>query len=147
MFSGNTTSGESQIRRYMLENDLIEAIIALPTDLFYNTSIGIYAFILSKNKRPERRGKVQLINAVDMYKPLRKSLGKKRKEISRDDIRRITEIYSILKRASSAKYLITKSSCIRNMPSISRFSGGFHLCCEHRGFEVKRIFYRQYSHL
>lgn len=94
LFSGNTTSGESQIRRYMLENDLIEAIIALPTDLFYNTSIGIYAFILSKNKRPERRGKVQLINAVEMYKPLRKSLGKKRKELSRDDIRRITEIYS-----------------------------------------------------
>ncbi|GHV17263.1 hypothetical protein FACS18949_14220 [Clostridia bacterium] len=94
LFSGNTTSGESQIRRYMLENDLVEAIIALPTDLFYNTSIGIYAFILSKNKRPERRGKIQFINAVDMYKPLRKSLGKKRKEISRDDIRRITEIYS-----------------------------------------------------
>ncbi|MDR1247566.1 MAG: type I restriction-modification system subunit M [Clostridiales Family XIII bacterium] len=94
LFSGNTTSGESQIRRYMLENDLIEAVIALPTDLFYNTSIGIYAFILSKNKRPERRGKIQLINAVDMYKPLRKSLGKKRKEISRDDIRCITEIYS-----------------------------------------------------
>ena len=94
LFSGNTTSGESQIRRYMLENDLIEAIIALPTDLFYNTSIGIYAFILSKNKRPERRGKVQLINAVDMWKPLRKSLGKKRKEISKEDITRITEIYS-----------------------------------------------------
>jgi len=94
LFSGNTTSGESQIRRYMLENDLIEAIIALPTDLFYNTSIGIYAFILSKNKRTERRGKIQLINAVDMWKPLRKSLGKKRKEISRDDMRRITEIYA-----------------------------------------------------
>jgi len=94
LFSGNTTSGESQIRRYMLENDLIEAIIALPTDLFYNTSIGIYAFILSNNKRSERRGKVQLINAVDMWKPLRKSLGKKRKEISRDDMRAITEIYS-----------------------------------------------------
>ena len=69
LFSGNTTSGESQIRRYMLENDLIEAIIALPTDLFYNTSIGIYAFILSKNKSPERKGKVQLINAVDFWKP------------------------------------------------------------------------------
>lgn len=94
LFSGNTTSGESQIRRYMLENDLIEAIIALPTDLFYNTSIGIYAFILSKNKRAERRGKIQLINAVDMWKPLRKSLGKKRKEISREDMRFITEIYS-----------------------------------------------------
>ena len=94
LFSGNTTSGESQIRRYMLESDLIEAIVALPTDLFYNTSIGIYAFILSKNKRPERRGKIQLINAVDMFKPLRKSLGKKRKEISKDDIARITEIYA-----------------------------------------------------
>lgn len=94
LFSGNTTSGESQIRRYMLEHDLIEAIIALPTDLFYNTSIGIYAFIFSMNKRPERRGKIQLINAVDMYKPLRKSLGKKRKEISKDDITRITEIYA-----------------------------------------------------
>ncbi|MFS1516405.1 type I restriction-modification system subunit M [Bacillus sp. SCS-151] len=94
LFSGNTTSGESQIRRYMLENDLVEAIIALPTDLFYNTNIGIYAFILSKNKRPERKGKVQLINAVDLWKPLKKSLGKKRKEISREDMKRITEIYA-----------------------------------------------------
>lgn len=94
LFSGNTTSGESQIRRYMLEHDLLEAIIALPTDLFYNTSIGIYAFIFSMNKRSERRGKIQLINAVDMYKPLRKSLGKKRKEISKDDISSITKIYA-----------------------------------------------------
>ncbi|MFL8711775.1 N-6 DNA methylase [Clostridioides sp. GD02377] len=97
LFSGNTTSGESQIRRYMLENDLVEAIIALPSQLFYNTDIGIYAFILSKNKRKERKGKVQLINAVDMFKPLRKSLGKKRKEISRDDIKTITEIYAEFK--------------------------------------------------
>lgn len=103
LFSGNTTSGESQIRRYMLENDLIEAIIALPTDLFYNTSIGIYAFILSKNKRAERRGKIQLINAVDMWKPLRKSLGKKRKEISRDDMRLITEIYSAFEEGQFCK--------------------------------------------
>ena len=94
LFSGNTTSGESQIRRYMLEHDLIEAIIALPTDLFYNTSIGIYAFIFSMNKRPERRGKIQLINAVDMYSNLRKPLGNKRKELSKYDITRITEIYS-----------------------------------------------------
>ncbi|GMO41792.1 MAG: hypothetical protein Ta2F_17770 [Termitinemataceae bacterium] len=93
LFSGGTTSGESQIRRYMLENDLIEAIMALPTDLFYNTGIGIYAFILSKNKRKERRGKIQLINAVNFYKPLRKSLGKKRREISNDDMKNITQIY------------------------------------------------------
>ncbi|KSU64629.1 N-6 DNA methylase [[Bacillus] enclensis] len=105
LFSGNTTSGESQIRRYMLENDLIEAIIALPSDLFYNTNISIYAFILSKNKRPERKGKVQLINAVDFWKPLKKSLGKKRKEISREDIKTITEIYASFKPGPNCKVL------------------------------------------
>lgn len=94
LFSGGTTSGESQIRRWMLEEDLIEAIIALPTQLFYNTDIGIYIFILSRNKRSDRRGKVQLINAVDMWKPLRKSLGKKRREIDRDSMVKITELYS-----------------------------------------------------
>ena len=94
LFSGGTTSGESQIRRWMLEEDLIEAIIALPTQLFYNTDIGIYIFILSRNKRPDRRGKVQLINAVDMWKPLRKSLGKKRREIDRESMKKITELYS-----------------------------------------------------
>lgn len=94
LFSGGTTSGESQIRRKMLEEDLVEAIIALPSQLFYNTDIGIYIFILSRNKRKDRKGKVQLINAVDMFKPLRKSLGKKRREVDRDSIRLITEIYS-----------------------------------------------------
>ncbi len=94
LFSGSTTSGESQIRRWMLKEDLIEAIIALPSQLFYNTDIGIYAFILSKNKRSARKGKVQLINAVDMWKPLRKSLGKKRREIDRDSMVKITELYA-----------------------------------------------------
>lgn len=94
LFSGGTTSGESQIRRWMLEEDLIEAIIALPTQLFYNTDIGIYIFILSRNKRPARKGKVQLINAVDMWKPLRKSLGKKRREIDKDSMKEITQLYS-----------------------------------------------------
>ena len=97
LFSGGTTSGESQIRRKMLEEDLVEAIIALPSQLFYNTDIGIYIFILSKNKREDRIGKVQLINAVDMWKPLRKSLGKKRREIDRDSIKLITELYSNFK--------------------------------------------------
>ena len=97
LFSGGTSSGESQIRRYMLEKDLIEAIIALPTDLFYNTGIGIYAFILSKNKRKERKNKIQLINAMDFWEPLRKSLGNKRKEISRNQIKEITEIYANFK--------------------------------------------------
>lgn len=103
LFSGGTTSGESQIRRKMLEEDLIEAIIALPSQLFYNTDIGIYVFILSKNKREDRKGKVQLINAVDMWKPLRKSLGKKRREIDRDSIKEITEIYHDFKEGKNCK--------------------------------------------
>lgn len=103
LFSGGTTSGESQIRRWMLEEDLIEAIIALPSQLFYNTDIGIYAFILSKNKRPDRKGKVQLINAVNMWKPLRKSLGKKRREIDKDSIIKITTLYNDFKETPECK--------------------------------------------
>ena len=94
LFSGNTTSGESQIRRYLLENDLVEAIIGLPSQLFYNTDIAIYAFILSKGKREEREGKVQFIDATDMWTPLKRSLGKKRREISKKQITLITEMYS-----------------------------------------------------
>ena len=103
LFSGSTTSGESQIRRWMLEEDLVEAIIALPSQLFYNTDIGIYAFILSKNKRPDRRGKVQLINAVNMWKPLRKSLGKKRREIDQDSMTHITELYANFEETPESK--------------------------------------------
>lgn len=103
LFSGGTTSGESQIRRWLLENDYIEAIIALPNQLFYNTDIGIYAFILSKNKREDRKGKVQLINAVEMYKPLRKSLGKKRREIDFGSRKEITKMYSDFKETDKSK--------------------------------------------
>lgn len=105
LFSGGTTSGESQIRRWMLKNDYVEAIIGLPSQLFYNTDIGIYAFILSKNKRPDRCGKVQLINAVDMWKPLRKSLGKKRREIDKDSMKLITEIYANFEKNKFCKIL------------------------------------------
>jgi len=94
LFAGGTASGESQIRRYMLEHDLIEAIIALPTDLFYNTGIATYIWILSKNKRPEREGKVQLIDATQLYHVLRKSLGKKRNEITAEDRKAIVKLYA-----------------------------------------------------
>ena len=94
LFSGGTTSGESQIRRWLIENDYIEAIIGLPGQLFYNTDIAIYAFIISKNKRKDRQDKIQLINAVDMFKPLRKSLGKKRREIDLDSRKQIVKLYS-----------------------------------------------------
>lgn len=94
LFSGGTTSGESQTRRWLIENDYIEAIIGLPGQLFYNTDIAIYAFIISKNKRKDRQGKIQLINAVDMFKPLRKSLGKKRREIDLESRKNIVKLYS-----------------------------------------------------
>ena len=103
LFSGGTTSGESQIRRWLLENDYVEAIIALPNQLFYNTDIGIYIFVISRNKRSDRRGKVQLINAVDMYKPLRKSLGKKRREIDLESRKEIAKIYADFKENESCK--------------------------------------------
>lgn len=94
LFSGGTASGESQIRRWMLVNDLIEAIIALPTDLFYNTGIATYIWVLSKNKRPERKGKIQLIDASGFFKKLRKALGDKKNEISPEDRTTITKLYA-----------------------------------------------------
>ena len=93
LFTGDTSSGESQIRRWMLEHDLIEAIIALPTDLFYNTEIQTYVWILSKNKRDERKGKIQLIDASTIYHKLRKGLGYKKNELSPEDRKKITELY------------------------------------------------------
>ncbi len=88
LFTGGAGSGESEIRRWMLENDWVEAIVALPTDLFYNTGIQTYVWLLTNRKRKERRGKVQLIDASgeQFWKPMRKNLGSKRKEI-RDEAR------------------------------------------------------------
>ena len=94
LFNGGTASGESQIRRWLLESDLIEAIIALPTELFYNTEIATYIWVLSKNKRAARKGKVQLIDATNIYHKLRKALGKKKNEVTPDDRAEITRIYA-----------------------------------------------------
>ncbi len=94
LFTGNTASGESQIRRWMIESDLIEAIIALPTDLFYNTGIQTYVWILSKNKRSERKGKIQLINAAEIYHKLRKAAGNKKNEIKPEDRKKIAHLYA-----------------------------------------------------
>lgn len=94
LFAGGVSSGESQIRRWMLEKDLIEAIIALPVDLFYNTGIATYIWVLSKNKRPERKGKIQLIDASSYFKKLRKALGDKKNEISPEDRVAITRLYA-----------------------------------------------------
>jgi type I restriction enzyme M protein len=93
LFVGGTASGESQIRRWFLENDYIEAIIALPTDLFYNTGIATYIWVLSMNKRAERKGKIQLIDATSLCHKLRKPLGNKKNEIGPEERKAITELY------------------------------------------------------
>ncbi len=90
LFTGGAGSGESEIRRYILEADLLEAIVALPTDMFYNTGIATYVWVLSNKKPHERKGKVQLINGINLCGKMRKSLGSKRNEMSADDIAVIT---------------------------------------------------------
>jgi type I restriction enzyme M protein len=93
LFTGGAGSGESEIRRYVLENDLVEAIIGLPTDMFYNTGIATYVWIISNKKPADRKGYVQLIDAGSFWQKMRKSLGSKRKEMSDDHIATITRLF------------------------------------------------------
>ena len=93
LFTGGAGSGESEIRRYVMENDLVEAIIGLPTDMFYNTGISTYIWILSNRKPEHRKGLVQLIDASGFWQKMRKSLGSKRKELSDDHIAEITRMF------------------------------------------------------
>lgn len=93
LFTGGAGSGESEIRRYVLENDLVEAIIGLPTDMFYNTGISTYVWIVSNRKPAHRKGKVQLIDASSFHQKMRKSLGSKRKELSPKHIEEITRLF------------------------------------------------------
>mgnify|MGYP002620066318 CR=1 FL=1 len=93
LFTGGAGSGESEIRRYILEHDLLEAIVALPTDMFYNTGIATYVWVLSNKKRAEQKGKVQLINAVHCYQKMRKSLGSKRQYVDDEQIGLITRTF------------------------------------------------------
>lgn len=97
LFTGGAGSGESEIRRYVLENDLVEAIIGLPTDMFYNTGISTYVWIVSNRKPQNRQGKVQLIDASSFWQKMRKSLGSKRKELSDEHIAEITRLFGEFK--------------------------------------------------
>ena len=103
LFTGDAGSGESEIRRWMLENDWLEAIIALPEQLFYNTGIATYIWILTNKKQSHRKGKVQLIDASDIWTPMRKSLGSKRREISDQQIKEITQLYVDFKECDKSK--------------------------------------------
>jgi len=93
LFTGGAGSGESEIRRYVLENDLLEAIVGLPTDMFYNTGISTYVWILSNKKPADRKGQVQLIDASGYWQKMRKSLGSKRKEMSDAHIATVTRLF------------------------------------------------------
>lgn len=99
LFTGGAGSGESEIRRYVLENDLVEAIIGLPTDMFYNTGISTYIWIVSNRKPAHRKGKLQLIDASGFWQKMRKSLGSKRKELSAEHIEEITRLFGEFKEA------------------------------------------------
>ena len=103
LFTGGAGSGESEIRRYLLQNDMVEAIVALPTDMFYNTGIATYIWILSNNKPRDRRGKVQLINATGRYSKMRKSLGSKRQYVDEANIDAIVRAYGAFKETEESK--------------------------------------------
>ena len=100
LFSGAAGGGESEIRRYVIENDLLEGIVALPDQLFYNTGISTYFWILTNRKRPENAGKIFLVDARDEFTKMRKSLGEKRKTISEEQIGEITRLYAEATEAS-----------------------------------------------
>jgi len=103
LFTGDAGQGEGNIRRWLIENDWLEAIVALPLNMFYNTGIATYIWILSNRKPEKRAGKVQLINAVNWYKPLRKNLGKKNCELSTEDIQRICDTFIAFEETEESK--------------------------------------------
>ena len=105
LFTGGAGSGESEIRRHVLESDLVEAIIALPTDMFYNTGIATYVWILTNRKPAHRKGKVQLIDGSSFWQKMRKSLGSKRKELGEADIGTLTRLFGGFYQAQLARVL------------------------------------------
>ena len=103
LFTGGARSGESEIRRWIIESDMLEAVVALPDQLFYNTGISTYFWVVTNRKTPERRGKVQLIDARESFTKMRKSLGEKRKEISAAQIDDITRLYGAFEEGPRVK--------------------------------------------
>jgi type I restriction enzyme M protein len=103
LFTGATGAGPSEIRRWIIENDWLEAVVALPDQLFYNTGISTYFWVVTNRKRPERRGKVQLVDARESWVKMRKSLGEKRKAISPEQIEEITRLYGAFEAGERVK--------------------------------------------
>ncbi len=109
LFTGAAGSGESEIRRWIIENDWLEAVVALPDQLFYNTGISTYFWVVTNRKSPERRGKVQLVDARELWQKMRKSLGEKRKELGPDHIAEITKLYGAFEKGDRVKILPNES--------------------------------------
>lgn len=109
LFTGDAGQGESNIRRWIIENDWLEAIIALPLNMFYNTGIATYIWVLTNRKPEHRRGKVQLIDATSWFKPLRKNLGKKNCEFSAEDIQRILDLFLSFQESEQSKIFANES--------------------------------------
>jgi len=103
LFTGSAGSGESEIRRWIIENDMLEAVVALPDQLFYNTGILTYFWVVTNRKEPKRKGKIQLVNAVNFFKKMSRSLGNKRNEISEQDIEEITRVYGNFRKGKYCK--------------------------------------------
>ncbi len=103
LFTGDAGQGESNIRRWIIENDWLEAIVALPLNMFYNTGIATYIWVLTNRKPPHRRGRVQLIDATQWFKPLRKNLGKKNCELSDPDLQRICDTFLAFEETGQSK--------------------------------------------
>ncbi len=109
LFTGDAGQGESNIRRWIIENDWLEAIIALPLNMFYNTGIATYIWVLTNRKPEHRKGKVQLIDATSWFKPLRKNLGKKNCEFSAEDIQRIVDLFLSFQESDQSKIFANES--------------------------------------
>jgi len=149
LFTGDAGQGASNIRQMMIERDLLECIIALPKNIFYNTGIPTYVWILSNKKKPHRQGKVQLINAIEMYQKLRKNMGQKNCELTRTQINAITRLYLDFKETEISKifdntdfgyWKITVDRPLRLKASITRQAVGslrFHKAVQD---EMRRVY-------
>jgi hypothetical protein len=147
LFTGDAGSGESEIRRWILENDWLEAIIALPEQLFYNTGIATYIWVLSNRKAPHRKGHVQLIDASDLWHPMRKSLGDKRREITDMHIAEIIRTYTAFEESARSKIFQTTDFGYRKV-TIERPTRINFCTCEERlpRLEGKRAFQNLAKH-
>jgi type I restriction enzyme M protein len=130
LFSGDAGSGESEIRRYVLENDLLEALIALPEQLFYNTGIATYIWVVTNRKRPSRKRKVQLIDATSFWVPMRKSLGDKRREIPLERAQEIRKLLASFKDGETSKIFPTTHFGFRKITVERPLRLSFQACPE-----------------